>query len=101
MPRISVVIPTYNAAVSLSRAVQSVKAQTCRDFEIIIVDDGSDDETSSVAEKFSNCRYFRITHSGLPAVPRNFGVKQALSPYIAFLDADDEWAPDKLQVQSQ
>lgn len=94
-------IPTYNAAVFLSRAVQSVNAQTCRDFEIIIVDDGSDDETSAVAAQFSNCRYFRIPHSGLPAVSRNFGVNQVQSEFIAFLDADDEWAPDKLQVQSQ
>src|SRR5215472_17119543 len=101
MPRISVVIPTYNAAAFLNRALRSVNAQTCRAFEIIIVDDGSDDETSSVVEQFSDCRYFRIAYSGLPAVCRNFGVKQAQGEYIAFLDADDEWIPDKLHVQSQ
>jgi glycosyltransferase involved in cell wall biosynthesis len=98
---ISVVIPAYNAAAFLDRAVQSVNAQTFRDIETIIVDDGSGDETPAAAERLSNCRYFRIAHSGLPAVPRNFGVKQAQGEYIAFLDADDEWVPGKLQVQSQ
>lgn len=101
MPKISVVIPTYNAAVFLNRAVQSVNAQTYRDFEIIIADDGSDDETAAAVERVSNCRYFKIPHSGLPAAARNFGVQQAQSEYIAFLDSDDVWLPDKLRVQSQ
>jgi len=101
MPRISIVIPTFNQAGLLRRAVESVWAQTFKDTETLIVDDGSEDDTSAVARQLSTCRYIKIAHSGLPAVARNVGVKQATGDYIAFLDADDEWLPNKLEIQAK
>ncbi len=89
MPRVSVVIPTYNRAHLLRETVGSVLAQTYRDFEVIVIDDGSTDNSPEVAQGFPPCvRYFRQDNQGLSAV-RNRGIELAQGEYIAFLDSDD------------
>ena len=98
---ISVVIPTYNRAGKLVEAVQSVFSQTYSDYEIIISDDGSTDNTAEIIQQFgdSRVRYLKNEHSGLPSVARNIALKAAEGKYIAFLDSDDLWLPDKLKEQ--
>ncbi|MDN5940317.1 MAG: glycosyltransferase [Nitrospira sp.] len=100
MARVSVVIPTYNRFPHLCRAVDSVLKQTYRDSEIIVVDDGSTDETPQTFSKlYPQVNYHYSQHSGLPAVARNVGVRAATGEYVAFLDSDDQWLPEKLAQQ--
>ena len=100
MASVSVIIPTFNRASMVARAIASVLSQTISDYEIIVVDDGSTDRTSSALTSFgSHIRV--ITHPqqlGVSAA-RNTGVKSTTSPLIAFLDSDDCWLPEKLAVQ--
>ena len=101
MARVSVIIPSYNCASLLPRAVASVLRQTLQDLEIVIVDDGSTDETQAVAGLYRadrRIRYLVQGNRGLPAA-RNAGMAVSTAPYVAFLDADDELAPDALAVQ--
>ncbi|MEX2006653.1 MAG: glycosyltransferase [Candidatus Saccharimonadales bacterium] len=101
-PYISVIIPTYNRARFIIKAIDSVLNQkNCQwPFEIIIVDDGSTDNTESILKPYKNkIRYFKIPHSGLPAVARNYGIKKARGELIAFQDSDDLWVPNKLASQ--
>ena len=96
MARVSVVIPTYNRAAFLPDALESAFAQTYRDFELIVVDDGSDDDTAQVVARFGDrLRYLRQEHRGVSAA-RNAGLAAATAPYLAFLDSDDLWAPEML-----
>ena len=96
---ISVIIPTYNRAHLLSRAVQSVLNQTMPAHEIIIVDDGSTDNTAElITQRFSQCRYIQQPNMGVSAA-RNSGIESASGEWLAFLDSDDEWLPGKLQAQ--
>lgn len=98
-PTVSVVIPTYNAAELLPEAVESVLSQTYRDFEIVVVDDGSTDETPAVMEEYAeDVRYIRKENGG-SASARNRGIEEARGEYVAFLDADDRWRPAKLETQ--
>lgn len=97
-PRVSVLIPTYNAGRYLGAALESVLGQTYQDFEIIVVDDGSEDDTAAVAARYPQVRYFYNAHSGI-SVTRNLAISKAKGEMIAFLDADDMWAPDKLEKQ--
>jgi glycosyltransferase involved in cell wall biosynthesis len=101
MPRIAVIIPTYNRAALVTRAIESVLAQTYTNYELVVVDDGSEDNTLEIVKQYSGCRYVRVEHSGLPSVVRNAGVRSTDTPYVAFLDSDDEWLPDKLAVQTE
>lgn len=94
---ISVVIPAYNAAHFLPRCVESVLAQTLRPEEIIVVDDGSKDDTTAVAQRLG-VKVITQPNGGLSAA-RNAGMKRATSEWIALLDADDMWAPEKLRLQ--
>jgi teichuronic acid biosynthesis glycosyltransferase TuaG len=97
---VSIIIPTYNAAHLLPRAIESALGQTFLDTEIIVVDDGSIDDTAGIAQRYSaRVKYIYIAHAGLPAVTRNAGLKLAKGEYIAFLDADDAWLPEKLEKQ--
>ena len=100
MPFFSVIIPTYNRSESLKKAVDSVLAQTFKDFEILIMDDGSDDDTSDVINEFKDARviYQWDFNFGGPARPRNRGLKLAKGEWLCFLDADDWWSCNKLQV---
>lgn len=102
-PIVSVIIPTYNRANLLSRAIKSALSQTFQDFELIIVDDGSTDNTKEVVEKFkkkdNRVKYIWQENSGGPASPKNKGIKASKGEYIAFLDDDDEWFPEKIEKQ--
>lgn len=98
-PLVTVVIPVHNRADLLPRAIDSVLAQTWQDFEIIVVDDGSTDKTQDVIASYGDrvrCLYQK--NSGA-ASARNLGISQGKGHYVAFLDSDDEWLPDKLQRQ--
>jgi glycosyltransferase involved in cell wall biosynthesis len=96
---VSVIIPTYNRASVLGRAIDSVLNQELPAMEIIIIDDGSsDDSRSLIAEKYSHCHYFRQENQGISCA-RNSGIKLAKGQWIAFLDSDDEWLPAKLANQ--
>jgi GT2 family glycosyltransferase len=96
---ISVVIPAYNAGEFISWAIDSVLAQSRRADEIIVVDDGSTDETSERIKRYgSQVRYVYQENAG-PSVARNKGIEAACSEWIAFLDADDEWLPERLGLQ--
>lgn len=101
MPTVSVIIPTYNRACFLRSAIASVINQTFQDFEIIIVDDGSKDNTQSLVQELEDerIRYVRHETNRGEAKARNTGVLNSSGEYIAFLDDDDEWFPDKLQRQ--
>lgn len=99
--KVSVIIPTYNRGAFLKRAVKSVLNQTFQDFELIIIDDGSTDNTKEVVNSFSDNRikYIYQENSGGAARPKNTGIKIAQGEYIAILDSDDEWLPDKIKKQ--
>ena len=101
MPRVSVIIPTYNRADLLPRAVQSVFAQSLADFELIIVDDASTDNTEAIVAGFSDprVRYFKHSTNRYAAGARNTGLEEAVGEFIAFLDSDDKWLPHKLADQ--
>jgi glycosyltransferase involved in cell wall biosynthesis len=100
---ISVVIPCFNSEQTILRALNSVINQTYLEFEIIIVDDGSIDNTKELIEDFfkdkqNKYKYIYQDNSG-PSTARNNGVQNAIGEYIAFLDSDDEWHPQKLELQ--
>ncbi len=99
MPRVSVIIPAYNAAWCVRRAVDSVLAQDYRDFELIVVDDGSRDDTAAILATYGAAlRVVSKPNGGLSSA-RNAGIAAARGDYLAFLDADDWWLPGKLARQ--
>ncbi len=99
MPRVSVVIPAYNSAAFLREAIQSVLNQTYSDFEVVVVDDGSTDNTESVVRSFGDrVSYLKQDNRGAGAA-RNHGIKRSKGKYVAFLDSDDLWLPGKLAEQ--
>jgi glycosyltransferase involved in cell wall biosynthesis len=95
---VSVIIPLYNKRSFVDRAIDSIFAQTFQDFEIVVVDDGSTDNGPEIVKCYKDSR-MRLIHqpNAGPGAARNTGVRQSSSPYVAFLDADDEWLPDFLQ----
>jgi glycosyltransferase involved in cell wall biosynthesis len=98
-PSVSVVIPTFNRAHSVGKAIESVLAQTFQDFEVIVVDDGSKDDTSKVLAGFGDgIRTISQENRGASAA-RNAGIRLARGKWVAFLDSDDEWHPTKLKRQ--
>lgn len=99
MPLVSVIIPTYNAAPYIGQAVRSTLAQTYRDIEIIVVDDGSTDETLDVLAAFGDRIRYVYQKNQERSVARNTGIAHAQGEYIAFLDADDYWHPQKVARQ--
>lgn len=101
MPKVSVIIPAFNRAHLLSRAIQSVINQTFQDFEIIIVDDASTDKTEDVVKSFKDNRIIYLWNNRNQGsnASRNIGLKHASGEFIAFLDSDDEWLPEKLDKQ--
>lgn len=101
-PLISVVIPVYNRYELLKEAVKTVMGQSFKNFELIVVDDGSTDMTPTIKllyGKDPRFKYLRIEHSGMPGLVRNRGADQASGMYIAFLDSDDLWTRTKLEEQ--
>jgi len=102
MPNVSVIITTYNRAEYVTKAIESVLSQTYQDWELVIVDDGSVDETPKVVSRYltddGKVRYLRQTNQGLSAA-RNRGITETHGKYVAFLDDDDWWVPEKLKTQ--
>jgi glycosyltransferase involved in cell wall biosynthesis len=97
MPAISVVIPLFNQGATVERAITSVLRQTVTDWELVVVDDGSTDRGPEVVARFSDPRIsvVRQTNQGV-SVARNHGIRRSVAAVVAFLDADDHWAPDHL-----
>lgn len=102
MPKVSVIIPSYNCEKYIAETIESVLHQTFDDFEIIIIDGSTDNTKNIIAGYISGypgkIRYFYQYNRGVSAA-RNFGIKESKGDYIAFLDADDTWVPDKLKLQ--
>lgn len=104
VPAVSVIIPVYNRRELLKDAVNSVLSQTYKDYELIIVDDASTDKTPDFIRSFAadhkNVKpLFCSRHSGMPGAVRNRGAEKAAGRYLAFLDSDDLWVPEKLEKQ--
>ncbi len=100
-PLVSIVMPTYNREILIKETIEAIISQTYSNFELLIISDGSTDNTEAVIKAFNDERikYFSIENSGRPAVPRNYGIKQTQGKYIAFCDDDDLWTSSKLQKQ--
>lgn len=101
MPKVSIIIPTYNRARYLPEAINSVIDQTYHAYEIIVIDDGSSDETHKIVDDFiskypEKLRYYHQENRG-PAAARNKGIQESKGEYISFLDSDDLWLPQKLE----
>lgn len=100
-PLISCIVPVFNGERYLRQALDSICAQTYRPIEVIVVDDGSTDATAVIVASFGDrLRYLRQDNQGPPAA-RNLGIRAAKGEYVAFLDADDLWHPEKLQRQAK
>ena len=97
-PLVSVIIPVYNGGRFLRAALESVFAQTYRPFEVIVVDDGSTDDSGAIAQSFPDVRYIHQANQGVAAA-RNHGLEAAAGEFFAFLDQDDLWKPEKLKLQ--
>jgi glycosyltransferase involved in cell wall biosynthesis len=97
-PLVSVIVPVYNGARFIAEAIKSIWAQNYNPMEIIVVDDGSTDDTPNIVQSFKGIRYIRQSNQGVAAA-RNTGIHNSKAQLIAFLDADDYWANDKLNVQ--
>jgi glycosyltransferase involved in cell wall biosynthesis len=99
-PFFSAVIPVYNKGPHVARAIRSVLAQTCQNFELLLIDDASTDESLEEMQKFRDPR-IRILHRDTPGpggyAARNLGIREAKAEWVAFLDADDEWYPEHLE----
>lgn len=98
MPKISIIIPAYNAAAYVADAVHSALAQTWLDKEVIVVDDGSTDASAAIAGSIPGVTCLRQANAGVSRA-RNHGVRHSSGELVAFLDADDVWLPDKLEAQ--
>ncbi len=100
-PLVTVVVPTYKRFALVQQAIASVMAQTYKNWEIIIVDDGSDDGTAEAIHSMNDSRIkiLEMQHIGNIAVLRNAGVRAGSGEWVAFLDSDDEWVPQKLEMQ--
>jgi glycosyltransferase involved in cell wall biosynthesis len=98
-PLVSVIIPTYNSASFVRQSVESVLRQTYDNFEVIVVDDGSTDNTEAVLLSYKDAIRYIKKNNGGPSGARNLGINEAKGEFIAFQDADDIWLPEKLQLQ--
>ena len=99
---VSVIMPSYNTAKYIGETIKSVQAQTYENWELIIVDDCSTDNTDSTIEPFlsdERIRYLKNSRNSGAAVSRNYALRKAKGKWIAFLDSDDLWLPDKLEKQ--
>ena len=99
MPKVSVIIPSYNRKAYIQESIESVRKQSCQDFEIIVVDDGSTDGTLDLLRAYGDAISLIEQKHAERAAARNKGIEQSKGDYIAFLDSDDVWLPDKLALQ--
>jgi glycosyltransferase involved in cell wall biosynthesis len=99
IPFVTVVIPAFNAERYITQAIDSVLHQTCGTFEVIVVDDGSKDQTRSVVERYGALVRYEFQANAGPSTARNRGIDLASGEFVAFLDADDLWHPEKCAVQ--
>jgi len=97
-PYVSVIVPVYNGVKFIAEAIESICTQNYHPLEIIIVDDGSTDDTSNIVQSYKNIRYIYQPNQGVAAA-RNTAINNSSGELIAFLDADDCWAPNKLNIQ--
>ena len=99
-PIFSIIIPTYNSSKTVNKTIRSVLNQSFKRYEIIIIDDGSTDNTVSKIKNFNDSRIklIKIQRTGGPAKPRNIGIELAKSNWICFLDSDDFWNKNKLSI---
>jgi len=97
-PKVSVIIPTFNRQNTIERAINSVLNQSFKDFELIVVDDGSTDRTSELLKSIPDLILIKQTNQGVSKA-RNVGISKSGAELIAFLDSDDEWLPEKLEWQ--
>jgi alpha-1,6-rhamnosyltransferase len=100
LPLVSVIVPAYNAAAHLREALESVFAQDWRPFEVIVVDDGSEDETGKIAQSFAGVRYIRQENAGASAA-RNAALAASVGDFVANFDADDVLPTDRLSRQAR
>ena len=102
-PKVSIIVPMYNAVSTLQETIESVQAQTYSNWELILVDDCSKDNTKSFAEEFakqdSRIKVYQMQQNGGPGAATRMGFEEAAGSLIAFIDADDLWTSDKLQKQ--
>jgi glycosyltransferase involved in cell wall biosynthesis len=102
-PEVSIILPTYNRAKLIENSLKSILNQTCQDFEVIVVDDGSTDNTDIIINKLrendERIKYIKHKFNKGGSAARNTGIRNALGKYIAFQDSDDEWLPEKLELQ--
>ncbi len=102
-PLVSIITPVYNGEKDIDNTIESVINQTFKDFEMIIVDDMSTDNTANIVEKYqkndNRIKYFLLEEKGGASAARNLAIKKASGKYIAFLDGDDLWYPEKLEKQ--
>lgn len=102
MVQISIVIPVYNSEKTIRETINSVLAQTFTDLEIIVINDGSSDRTAAVVQQINDSRINIYNYlNGGPATSRNRGIKKSQGEYLSFIDGDDLWAKDKLEIQYQ
>lgn len=102
MSLVSIIMPSYNSGGTISDAIESVISQTYSDWELIIIDDCSSDLTLSIVNSYGDSRIRVISmesNSGTPVKPRNSGIYHATGDFISFLDSDDIWFPNKLEIQ--
>ncbi len=98
MAAVSVIIPLYNKGPYVRRTLESVTAQTWQDFEVVVVDDGSTDDGPAIVRAYPDPRVRLVVQSNQgPGAARNHGIRASAAPYLAFLDADDEWLPGILE----
>ena len=97
-PLVSVILPVYNGAAYVAEAIDSVLAQSYRPYELIVVDDGSSDDSTAIAEKYDGVTLLCQSNQGVAAA-RNTGLAASQGEFFAFLDQDDRWTPDKLRIQ--
>ena len=100
-PLVSVIMPTYNHVQYIGEAIDSVLNQTYRNFELIIIDNYSKDNTEKIVASYKDDRikYLKFRNNGIIAASRNYGIRHSRGEYIAFLDSDDLWLPKKLEKQ--
>ena len=98
-PLISVIVPTYNRAHTILRCIHSVQQQTYEHWELIVIDNFSNDDTEGIIQKLCDkrIRFYKVHNEGCVALSRNLGIKKSTGSYIAFLDSDDWWTPKKLE----